>query len=117
MKPHTNQPLSDYIEFSIEEMITRSAAVYTSLKRRHSIRQFSDRDVPKTVIENGIKAAWTAPSGANHQPWHFVAIHSPKIKREVREAAEANEQRFYDGRAGDEWLDALKPLGTDAQKP
>ena len=117
MKPHTNQPLSDYIEFSIEEMITRSAAVYTSLKRRHSIRQFSDRDVPKTVIENCIKAAGTAPSGANHQPWHFVAIHSPKIKREVREAAEAHEQRFYDGRAGDEWLDALKPLGTDAQKP
>ena len=117
MKPHTNQPLSDYIEFSIEEMITRSAAVYTSLKRRHSIRQFSDRDVPKTVIENCIKAAGTAPSGANHQPWHFVAIHSPKIKREVREAAEAHEQRFYDGRAGDEWLGALKPLGTDAQKP
>lgn len=117
MKPHTNQPLSDYIEFSIEEMITRSAAVYTSLKRRHSIRQFSDRDVPKAVIENCIKAAGTAPSGANHQPWHFVAIHSPKIKREVREAAEAHEQRFYEGRAGDEWLDALKPLGTDAQKP
>lgn len=117
MKPHTNQPLSDYIEFSIEEMITRSAAFYTSLKRRHSIRQFSDRDVPKAVIENCIKAAGTAPSGANHQPWHFVAIHSTNIKRQVREAAEAHEQRFYEGRAGDEWLDALKPLGTDAQKP
>ena len=98
-------------------MLTRYEAFYNDIKRRNSIRQFSDRKVPKEVIENCLKAAGTAPSGANHQPWHFVAIHSDDIKQQVREQAEAHERGFYEGRAGDEWLDALKPLGTDAQKP
>ena len=117
MKQHDNSPLTDYIEYPVEEMLTRSEAFYNDIKRRHSIRQFSDRKVPKEVIENCLKAAGTAPSGANHQPWHFVAIHSDDIKQQVREQAEAHERGFYEGRAGDEWLDALKPLGTDAQKP
>jgi nitroreductase len=87
------------------------------MTHRHSIRAFSDRAVSKSIIENCIKTAGTAPSGANHQPWHFVAIHSSDVKRQVREQAEQHEQAFYAGRAGEEWLNALKPLGTDAQKP
>ena len=117
MKTHANTPLSDFIEYPVDEMIARSAEFYTSMQRRHSIRQFSDRDVPQLIIENCIKAAGTAPSGANHQPWHFVAMQDDDIKRQVRDAAETHEQAFYAGRAGDEWLNALKPLGTDAQKP
>jgi nitroreductase len=117
MKEHNSTPLNDYVEYPPEEMLTRSERFYLDIKRRHSIRQFSDRAVPKAIIENCIKAAGTAPNGANHQPWHFTAISSPEIKRQVREQAEAHEQRFYAGAANDEWLDALKPLGTDAQKP
>ncbi|QDP00413.1 nitroreductase family protein [Thalassotalea sp. PS06] len=117
MKDHANVPLSDYIEYSPEEMLKRSENFYNDIKRRHSIRKFSDRAVDKAVIENCIKAAGRAPSGANHQPWHFVAIESAEVKKQIREQAEALEQSFYQGRAGDEWLDALKPLGTDSQKP
>ncbi|MFA3792442.1 nitroreductase family protein [Aliiglaciecola sp. SL4] len=117
MKQHIATPLSDYIEYSVEDMLKRSEDFYENIKRRHSVRQFSDRDVPQSIIENCIKAAGTAPSGANHQPWHFVAIHSADVKKQVREQAEQHEQGFYAGRAGEEWLDALKPLGTDAQKP
>lgn len=110
-------PLSDFIEYPEQEMLERSKAYYEEIKRRHSIRMFSSRPVPQSIIENCIKAAGTAPSGANHQPWHFVAIHSSDIKKQVREHAEKHEQGFYEGRAGEEWLNALKPLGTDAQKP
>lgn len=117
MQQHDSSPLSDYIEYPQDEMLARSEQFLDSMKRRHSIRSFSDRPVPKEIIENCIKAAGTAPSGANHQPWHFVAIHSDDVKKQVREQAELHEQGFYDGRAGDEWLDALKPLGTDANKP
>ena len=117
MRDHDADPLTDYIEYPPAEMLARSEAFYQNIKRRHSIRQFSDRQVPKEIIENCIKAAGTAPSGANHQPWHFVAIHSQDVKRQVREQAELHERGFYDGRAGEEWLEALKPLGTDAQKP
>jgi nitroreductase len=117
MQRHDSYPLSDYIEYTEEEMLSRSKAFYTDIKRRHSIRSFSDRPVPKEVIENCIKAAATAPSGANHQPWHFVAVHSSDIKKQIREQAEGHERSFYEGRAGEEWLEALKPLGTDADKP
>lgn len=117
MNDHNSTPLNDYIEYSPEVMLKRSETFLHNIKRRHSIRQFSDRPVDQKIIENCIKAAGTAPSGANHQPWHFVAIHSNEIKQQVREQAELHEQGFYDGRAGDEWLAALKPLGTDAQKP
>lgn len=117
MKHHDASPLTDYVEYPLDEMQKRSEEFYQNIKRRHSIRQFSDRAVPKIIIENCIKAAGTAPSGANHQPWHFVAIHSADVKKQVREQAEQHEQGFYAGRAGEEWLDALKPLGTDAEKP
>ncbi|GAA0858950.1 nitroreductase family protein [Aliiglaciecola litoralis] len=117
MKQHDAVALTDYIEYPEADMLSRSEAFYADIKRRHSIRQFSDRPVAKEIIENCIKAAGTAPNGANHQPWHFVAIHSPEVKKQVREQAELHEQGFYAGRAGEEWLDALKPLGTDADKP
>ena len=117
MQQHDCSPLTDYVEYPESEMLTRSQTFLQNMKRRHSIRSFSDRTVDKEVIENCIKTAGTAPSGANHQPWHFVAINSPDVKKQVRQQAELHEQGFYEGRAGDEWLDALKPLGTDAQKP
>ena len=117
MRAHDQAPLNDFIEYPQAQMLSRSQDFYQEMTRRHSIRQFSDRAVPKEIIENCIMAAGSAPSGANHQPWHFAAIHSPETKRQVREQAEAHEQRFYDGAASQQWLDALKPLGTDAQKP
>lgn len=118
MQPHDCLPLSDYIEYPVEEMRDRAKGFYEEIKRRHSIRSFSDRAVPREVIEDCLRAAGTAPSGANHQPWHFSVIGSPAIKAEVREKAEREEHAFYEeGRAGDEWLDALSALGTDAQKP
>ena len=117
MKDHQNVPLTDYIEYPVNEMQTRANDFLANSQRRHSIRSFSDRPVPKEVIEACIKAAGTAPSGANHQPWHFVAINSQDVKQKIRQAAEDLERSFYEGRAGEEWLDALKPLGTDANKP
>lgn len=117
MKNHDATPLEDYIEYPQQEMHQRAEQFYNDMKRRHSIRSFSDREVPREIIEHCLKAAGTAPNGANHQPWHFVAIHSADVKRQVREQAEAHEKGFYDGRAGEEWLEALKPLGTDADKP
>ncbi|MGI1999575.1 nitroreductase family protein [Shewanella frigidimarina] len=110
-------PLTDFIEYSPDEMLKRAQDNYQQVKRRHSIRAFSDRAVPQAIIEQCILAAGTAPNGANHQPWHFVAINSPQIKAQIRQQAEALEQAFYAGRAGEEWLDALKPLGTNADKP
>ncbi|TRX55847.1 nitroreductase family protein [Thalassomonas sp. M1454] len=117
MQDHKNHPLTDFIEYPEAEMLKRSEQFYQDIKRRHSIRKFSDRAVDKRIIENCIKAAATAPSGANHQPWQFVAINSPDVKKQIREQAELHEQGFYQGRAGEEWLEALKPLGTDANKP
>lgn len=117
MQDHQSVPLSDFIEYSQEEMLQRAQAFLDTSKRRHSIRSFSDKPVPKEIIETCIKVAATAPSGANHQPWHFVAINSMDVKKKIREAAEDLERSFYEGRAGEEWLDALKPLGTDDQKP
>ncbi|NOJ24021.1 nitroreductase family protein [Vibrio coralliilyticus] len=113
----SHSPLNDFIEFPAEEMSARAEQNYQQLKRRHSIRSFSDRPVAKDIIENCIRAAGTAPSGANHQPWHFVAINSSEVKGQIRQAAEELERSFYEGRAGQEWLDALKPLGTHASKP
>ena len=117
MQQHDALPLNDFIEYSPAEMLARSEQFYKDIKRRHSIRQFSDRPVAKIIIENCIKAAGTAPNGANQQPWHFVAIHSQDVKTQVRDQAEAHERGFYEGRGGDDWLGALKPLGTDANKP
>jgi nitroreductase len=117
MQKHDCSLLSDFIEYPETEMLTRSQNFYDEIKRRHSVRSFSDRAVDKQVIENCLKAAGTAPSGANHQPWHFVAVSSADIKKQIREQAEYHERGFYEGRAGEEWLAALKDLGTDASKP
>jgi len=104
-------------QYPPEEMIARTRAFYERVQSRRTCRFFAPDPVPREAIENAILAAGTAPSGANHQPWHFAVISSPELKRRLREAAEAEERAFYAGKAGDEWLDALAPLGTDADKP
>jgi nitroreductase len=101
---------------SDEERTRRSAAYYAALKTRRSCRYFADSPVPRAVIENALLAAGTAPSGANHQPWHFAVISSAEKKRALCEAAEVEEQAFYAGKASTEWLEALAPLGTDSDK-
>ncbi|NIR52970.1 nitroreductase family protein [candidate division KSB1 bacterium] len=110
-------PLSHYVEYPSEQMKKRSAEFYADIKRRRTVRNFSERAVPKEVIENCLKAAGTAPNGANRQPWHFVVVSNRKVKQRIRQAAEKEEEAFYSGRAPDEWLEALQPLGTDAHKP
>lgn len=97
-------------------MRTRAAAFRAEIARRHSCRMFAPDPVERDVIADCIAAAGTAPSGANHQPWFFAAIGEPALKARVRAATEAEERAFYAGRAGDEWLGALGPLGTDADK-
>jgi len=109
-------PLADYREFPLEEMRARAQAFYEQMRTRHSVRAFSARPVPRDIIETCLKVAGTAPNGANHQPWHFAAIADPAIKARIRREAEREEQAFYAGRAGQEWLQALKPLGTDPDK-
>ncbi|MCH8981292.1 nitroreductase family protein [candidate division KSB1 bacterium] len=110
-------PLPNYKEYSIDEMQKRAADFYEDIKRRRTVRDFSDRPVPKEIIEKCLLAAGTAPNGANKQPWYFVVVTDPEIKKKIREAAEKEEEAFYSGRAPDEWLEALAPLGTDASKP
>ena len=110
-------PLTEYLEYSEAEMQNRTVTFYENIKRRRSIRQFSDRQVSREIIENCIRAAAYAPSGANMQPWYFVAAGNPEIKREIREAAEKEEINFYKKRAPEKWLNALKPLGTNIHKP
>ena len=116
MAESTFIPLN-FQEKSPDEMIERSRSFYLDVKRRRSVRDFSDRPIPDDVIENAIRAAGTAPSGANQQPWHFVVVKSPETKKKIREAAEEEERAFYQERAPEEWLKALAPLGTDANKP
>ncbi|MDZ4730777.1 MAG: nitroreductase family protein [Xanthomonadales bacterium] len=99
------------------EMQQQALAFYQQIKRRRTVRDYSDKPVPRDIIENAIRAAGTAPSGANMQPWHFVAVSNAKIKRRIKEAAEAEEKELYSHRAGDEWLKALEPLGTNEYKP
>ena len=99
------------------EMQERAAAFYQQLRRRRSVRDFSDRAVPLDVIKNCLRAAGTAPSGANKQPWHFAVVTNPDVKQRIREAAEEEERAFYTQRASEAWLNDLAPLGTDANKP
>jgi nitroreductase len=110
-------PLKDYREYPIEEMRERLNEFYANVNRRRTVRDFSERLVPRDVIETALKAAGTAPSGANLQPWHFVVISGPETKKKIREAAEVEEREFYEHRASPEWLAALEPLGTDSSKP
>lgn len=98
-------------------MLQRARQFYTKAARRRSVREFSQRPVPRKLIENCLLAAGTAPSGANMQPWQFVAIGDPLIKQKIRVAAEEEERHFYAHRASSEWLAALAPLGTDSNKP
>lgn len=110
-------PLTTYREYPIDEMRQRTIDFYADLNRRRTVRYFSDRSVPLDVIENCIRSAGTAPSGANMQPWHFVIVSDPKAKKEIRSEAEKEEHEFYHQRAPQDWLDALAPLGTDEHKP
>jgi len=98
-------------------MRARLAAFYEAVSRRRTVREFSDRPVPRDLIETALAAAGTAPSGANLQPWHFVVVGNREVKKKIRVAAEAEEKEFYEHRASAEWLEALKPLGTDTDKP
>jgi nitroreductase len=102
---------------SDQELLANATAFYQRMRQRRTIRDFSDRPVPREVIEQCIRSAGTAPNGANLQPWHFVAISNPDVKREIRVAAEIAEKEFYTKRAPKEWLAALAPLGTDSSKP
>ena len=104
-------------EYSLEEMLQESLAFYRKLNNRRTIRDFSDKPIEREVIENCIRTAGTAPSGANMQPWHFVLILDPKIKKKIRISAEKEEREFYSKRAPKEWLEVLAPLGTDDNKP
>ena len=110
-------PLDSYLEYKPNLMKLRAKEFYTDIRRRRTVRDFSNRIVSKEIIENCIRAAGTAPNGANLQPWHFVAIADPNIKRKIRVAAEEEERIFYEKRAPKEWLQALQPLGTDWRKP
>ncbi len=110
-------PLSGYPQYPQEEMQARAAGFLAEMRTRRSVRQFSDRPVPVDIIAACLRAAGTAPSGANLQPWHFVVVGEAGLKRRIRLAAEAEEHEFYTRRATPEWLEALAPLGTDEHKP
>ncbi len=110
-------PLPDYKEYPVDEMKRRAADFAAELSRRRTVRHFSERPVPREVIEDCLRTAGSAPSGANMQPWHFAVVTDPDVKRRIREAAEIEEREFYRERAPQEWLDALAPLGTDENKP
>lgn len=115
--PFRQEPLTGYIEFSAEVMRERAREFHRELARRRSVRDFDARPVPREVVEACLLAAGTAPSGANQQPWFFSVITDPARKRRIRRAAEKEEREFYGGKAPQEWLDALAPLGTDPDKP
>lgn len=125
MSTHTQTPpeftllseLGDHHDIDDAAMLSSAQSFFADMARRHSIRDFAPDPVPLGVIENCIAAAGRAPSGANHQPWHFAVVQSAQTKRAIRLAAEEEERAFYEGRASDEWLDALAPIGTDANKP
>ena len=107
----------EFTRLPLAEMRERANAFHAEIHRRRTVRDFSDEPVPRDVIESCLRAAGCAPSGANQQPWRFVAISNPATKRIIRDAAEAEEREFYDRRVTEEWRAALAPLGTDASKP
>lgn len=110
-------PLDGYEHLDDDDMLQRARTLFEHMNRRRTVRDFSSEPVPREVIEDCLRVANTAPSGANMQPWHFTVIGDPDMKRRVREAAEAEEREFYAHRASDEWLEALAKFGTDANKP
>ncbi len=117
MLDHQTVPWQPYQNLKDTERSERARAFYDKIKSRRTCRQIGDAPVPRDIIESAILSAGTAPSGANHQPWHFAVIHSAALKRQVRIAAEEEERAFYAGKASAEWIEALAPLGTDADKP
>ena len=117
MKQTNLVSLKSFKRYPLDEMQRRADEFYRDLDRRRTIRDFTSDPVPRNVIENCLKAADTAPSGANQHPWHFVVVEDQEIKSEIRKLAEEEEREFYEKRAPQEWLDALAPLGTDADKP
>jgi len=110
-------PLPDRVEVADDRALAAAEAFRDYMKKRHSVRDFAPTPVPEAIIAAAVAAAGTAPSGANHQPWHFVAISDPAMKAQIRAAAEEEERAFYGGGGGDEWLKALEPIGTGASKP
>jgi len=107
----------DFTEKPPEEMRQAARDFYARIRQRRTVRDFSSRPVPLEIIEEALKSAGTAPSGANMQPWHFVVVGNAELKQKIRVAAESEEKEFYEHRASQEWLDALEPLGTDEHKP
>ena len=116
MPDHATIPLA-FEALAPEDRLARVKAFAEQLRKRRTVRDFSPEPVAREIIETAIAAAGTAPSGANQQPWTFVAISDPALKARIRVAAETEEKAFYDGRAGEDWLEALEHLGTDWQKP
>lgn len=117
MQDHPSIPYNVLPAYDDATQVARAEQFYADLKTRRTCRHFSNSDVSRAVIEHALLAAGTAPSGANHQPWHFAVIGSAEKKLALRKAAEAEEAAFYEGKASQEWLDALAQLGTDASKP
>ena len=117
MTPYKHIPLPAQPQYTEEERLHRATAFCQHLRARRTVRHFSPRTVPREVIEQCLLAGASAPSGANQQPWFFAVVENAEIKRRMREEAEAEERAFYNDRASQEWLEALAPLGTDAEKP
>jgi len=115
--PHDFEPLTDFAEYSEAEMRRRADDFRDALRRRRTVRHFSDRAVPREVIASCLEAAGSAPSGANRQPWQFAVVSDRSLKHRIRLAAEEEERTFYRERAPEDWLEALAPLGTDENKP
>jgi iodotyrosine deiodinase len=109
--------LSSYKKLSVEDMLNASSNFFSEVSKRRTVREFSSEEMPIKVIENCIKAAGSAPSGANKQPWHFVIVKNAEVKKKIRIEAEKEEQEFYNGRATEEWLKDLEPFETNEQKP
>ncbi len=114
---YTPLPLPDRVQKSDAQALKEACDFRDYMRKRHSVRVFDPRPIPEAIIAACIEAAGSAPSGANHQPWHFAAISDPQMKARIRAAAEEEERAFYSGGAGDEWLAALEPIGTGEEKP
>jgi len=117
MSKATFLPIPAYKEFPVEEMSARAAEFRNLMQNRRTVREFSDRPVPRELIEDCLRTAGTAPNGANLQPWHFVVVNDPTMKHQIRIAAEKEESEFYSHKAPPDWLEALAPLGTNEDKP
>ena len=117
MADASHVPLQARPHVSDTEMLKRAEAYFADMATRRTVREFDTKPVPQSVIDACVAAAGTAPSGANQQPWHFVAVRDADVKKQIRAAAEEEERKFYAGGASQEWLDALAPIGTDADKP